>query len=114
MTAGGSQPDAEDAAARVLALLGLARRAGRLAIGATAVEKMVKSGARPIVVIARDAGSSQKQRCRRWHPLRGLVDDALTREDLARQFGRQDLVVVAVADPGFVKGLSALGVVAEP
>ena len=114
MANGDNQTGADDTAVRLLALLGLARRAGRLAVGATAVEKMVKSGARPIVVMARDAGASQKSRCRRWQPLRGLVGETLTREDLARQFGRQDLVVVAVSDPGFVMGLTRLGVVADP
>lgn len=108
------RPEAAARAERVLALLGLARRAGRLAVGATAVQKMVKSGARPIVVLARDAGAGQRGRCRNLRPVRGLVDGCLTRADLARQLGRADLAVVAVADRGFVQGLLELGVVAEP
>ena len=39
---------------------------------------------------------------------------ALSREDLAGRLGRSELVVVAVNDPGFVRGLIELGVVAEP
>jgi hypothetical protein len=111
-------PDADPHAAalneRVLALLGLARRAGRLAVGATAVQKMVQNGARPLVVLARDAGKSQRERCRNLRPIRGLADSCLTRAELARHLGRADLVVVAVADRGFVQGLVKLGVVAEP
>ena len=103
-----------DLVERVLTLLGLARRAGRLAIGGTAVEKLVRNGARPVVVLARDAGGSQRQRCARWQPLRGVISGLVTRADLSRQFGRDDLVVVAVADPGIVHGLLQLGVVDDP
>ena len=101
-----------DAAERVLALLGLARRAGRLAVGATSVEKLVRQGARPVIVLASDAGSNQQRRVLRWQPIRGVVVGLVRRCDLARQFGRGDLAVVAVADAGFVRGLIELGVVA--
>ena len=99
---------------RVLGLLGLAHRAGRLAMGATAVEKMVRRGKPPVVIIARDAGANQRRRFASLSPIRGLIDDLLGREDLAGRLGRNELVVVAVNDPGFVRGLIELGVVAEP
>ena len=41
-------------------------------------------------------------------PVRALVDDVLTAEEMARALGRQKLVVVGVCDPGFTKGILAL------
>ena len=103
-----------DVAERVLGLLGLARRAGRLAMGATAVEQLVQRGQRPVIVIARDAGASQRRRVLGLDPVRGVVDGVLDRQQLAARLGREDLVTVAVADMGFVRGLQALGVVCDP
>jgi hypothetical protein len=99
---------------RVLGLLGLARRAGKLALGATAVEKQVRHGPPPVVIIAHDAGGNQRSRVKKLGPVRGVIDGLLGRDDLAGRLGRNELVVVAVNDPGFVRGLFELGVVAEP
>jgi len=111
----GDQPVAADPRVeRVLGLLGLARRAGRLAMGATAVEKLVRHGRPPVLILARDAGESQSRRFASLRPIRGLVADLLGRDELASRLGRTELVVVAVNDPGFVRGLIELGVVAEP
>ena len=111
----GNHPAAVDPRVeRVLGLLGLARRAGRLAMGATAVEKLVRQGKPPVLILARNGGESQRRRFASLRPIRGLVDGLLSREDLAGRLGRSELVVVAVNDPGFVRGLIELGVVAEP
>lgn len=99
---------------RLLGLLGLARRAGALAVGASAVEAMVRGGKRPVVVLARDTSANQHRRWLTLRPVRGFVVDHLDRADLAQRLGRGDLTVVAVADQGFVRGLEQLGVVAEP
>jgi len=103
-----------DLAERVLGLLGLARRAGKLALGATAVEQLAHRGQLPVVIIARDAGSGQRRRLLALEPVRGFVADLLDREQLAGRLGRRELVTVAVADMGFVRGLQALGVVSDP
>ena len=103
-----SAPDPR--AERALGLLGLALRAGRLAVGATAVDKMVRSGARPVVVVARGAGANKRRRAMAMEPVRGYVDGLFDSEDLARRLGRLELVLVAVSDPGFVRGLKELGV----
>jgi len=93
---------------KLLALLGLARRAGKLAVGATAVEALVSSGRRPIVILARDAGGSQRTRVARLGPVRGVIADAVDRQELAAALGRGELTVVAVGDPGFVRGIEQL------
>ena len=94
---------------KLLGLLGLARRAGRLGMGFSAVEKMVAKGENPLVVTASDMGDSLKGKVSRWQPVRGVVDGVLTGEDMARAFGREKLAVVAVSDSGFVKGIRKLG-----
>ncbi|MEN8008030.1 MAG: 50S ribosomal protein L7ae [Candidatus Krumholzibacteriota bacterium] len=94
---------------KLLGLLGLARRAGRLGMGVSAVEKMVHKGENPLVITAVDIGDSLKGRVSRWEPVRGVVADVLTGEDLARALGREKLAVVGVSDSGFVKGIRKLG-----
>ena len=97
-----------DVTERLLGLLGLACRAGRLALGARAVESLVKAGRRPLVVVARDAGPTQRARLLRLAPVRGFLADHVGRQDLARTLGRRELAVVAVADPAFVRGIEKL------
>lgn len=93
---------------KLLALLGLANRAGDLALGFSAVEKMVRRGQRPLVVLASDVGPSQRTKVVRWEPVAGLITDALPGEELARALGREKLVVVGVCDVGFIKGIQKL------
>jgi len=77
-------------------------------MGFTAAEKMVHRGENPLVIMAKDMGPSQQGKVTRWQPVRGLIEDALTSEDLARTLGRDKLAVVAVSDTGFVKGILKL------
>ncbi len=96
---------AADRASRLLGLIGLAQRAGKLAVGATAVKQMVARGGRPVLILARDAASGQLDRMRRLEPVTAVVDDVVSREELATALGRDDLVVVAVEDRGFAHGI---------
>ena len=93
---------------KLLGLLGLARRAGSLAVGFSAVEKLVRRGERPLIVVASDVGASQMGKISRWEPLRGMLRDVLTGEELAQAMGREKLSVVGVSDVGFVKGIQKL------
>jgi ribosomal protein L7Ae-like RNA K-turn-binding protein len=94
---------------KLIALLGLARRAGRLGMGFSAVEKMVVKGENPLVVTTSDMGNSLKMKVSRWQPVRGVVSGVLTGEEMARALGRDKLAVVGVSDSGFVKGIRKLG-----
>jgi ribosomal protein L7Ae-like RNA K-turn-binding protein len=94
---------------KLIALLGLARRAGRLGMGFSAVEKMVVKGENPLVVTTSDMGDSLKMKVSRWQPVRGVVSGVLTGEEMARALGRDKLAVVGVSDSGFVKGIRKLG-----
>ncbi|MFO7654394.1 MAG: hypothetical protein R6X25_11300 [Candidatus Krumholzibacteriia bacterium] len=93
---------------RLLGLLGLARRAGKLAMGQTAVDSLVARQQRPVVVLALDAGDALRRRVERLEPLRGCSTDLVTRSDLATLGGRDDLAVVATADASFVRGIGEL------
>jgi len=94
---------------RLLALLGLARRAGKLQVGWSAVEQAVHRNQRPLVILAADMGAGQRTRALRWEPVRGFVVDQVTCDELAASLGRDKLSVVSVCDPGFVDGIRKLG-----
>ena len=91
-----------------MALLGLARRAGRLAVGFSAVEQEVRGNRKVLVVAASDMGAAQKSKVNRFENLAGLIDDALTSEQMAEAFGRNKLAIIGLSDPGFVKGIKKL------
>ena len=95
----------DERARRLCGLLGLARRAGKLAVGASAVERLVHGGEKQLVVLASDAGASLRGSVERWEPVEGVVADILTSDEMAEAMGRQKLAVMAVADPGFVRGI---------
>ncbi len=90
---------------KLLGLLGLANRAGRLGIGFTQVDKMVRRGENPLVIMSDGIGASQKNRMERWEPTRGTVKGILTGEEMAQAMGREKLAVLGVSDSGFVKGI---------
>lgn len=94
---------------RLLALLGLALRAGKLQVGFSAVEQAVRRGKEPLVVLASDMGPSQRNRALRLEPVKGFVTGAVSGADLAEALGRNKLVIVSVSDPGFVAGIRKLG-----
>ncbi|MBK7190480.1 MAG: ribosomal L7Ae/L30e/S12e/Gadd45 family protein [bacterium] len=95
--------------ARLLGLLGLALRAGKLQMGMSAVEQAVHRGKLPLVILAADMGPSQRTRALRLEPVRGFVTKAVTGADLATALGRNKLSIVSVCDPGFVDGIRKLG-----
>ncbi len=93
---------------KMLALLGLSRRAGRLAVGFSAVEQLVRQQRKVLIVAASDMGAAQKSKVQRFENLAGLIDDALTSEQMAAAFGRNKLAIIGLSDPGFVKGIKKL------
>ena len=95
-----------DDPARLLALLGLAHRAGRLAVGLTAVRRQVARGERPLVLVACGAGESLRRRLREMSPVRGIRWDCFPREELAAALGRTELAVVGLSDPAFLGGVT--------
>ena len=95
----------EEISRRILALIGLAHRAGRTALGAGAVTSMVVRGKKPLVFVASDCGSNQREKAAKLTPVAGVVYDRIDRVDLARALGRSELTIVAVDGREFVRGL---------
>ncbi len=89
----------------LLRLLGLARRARRLAAGHDAVVRMVAKGKRPLVIVATDTSPGQRAKIMRLEPVRAFWMDRLSRDELADALGRKELVIVALDDPDFLRGL---------
>ena len=91
---------------KVLNLLGLAQRAGKLSSGDFIVEKAMKKKTPKLVLLAGDcADNNQKkyiQFAEAYHiPLRKVG----SKETLGTAIGKEVRVVVAVEDDGFAKAL---------
>ena len=110
MTEAGGEPAGTPAPAdgeALLRMLGLALRAGKLAVGAEQVARMVGRGRRPVLILATDASPRQRDRYLSLAPVRAVWGDLLGREELARALGRRNLTVVALDDPDFLRGIGA-------
>jgi ribosomal protein L7Ae-like RNA K-turn-binding protein len=86
---------------RVLQLIGLARKAGRAAVGTQAVKEAAGRGELALVVVAVDATENARRR------LSGLFREADlpvlhfgSRDALGRAVGRDEAVVVGIRDRG--------------
>lgn len=97
------------AIAKLLGLLGLAHRAGKLAVGTTAVEGLIRRGRRPVVVVAEDAGAALLRRLESLGTDNCVLVRATNRHELGKALGREQVAAVAVTDRGFVSGIVKLG-----
>lgn len=84
---------------RVLALLGLARRAGRAAVGSESVRGAARRGELAAALLARDAGSNAAGRVRALLEARGVPWIRCgTRAQLGAAVGRGPVAVVGFTD----------------
>lgn len=95
-----------DSEQKALSLLGLARKAGKIAAGEFSTEKAVKGGAAFMVFISTDASENTKKKFRNmceWHkvPIICMAD----MEKLGRSIGCGDRSSLAVLDQGFAKAI---------
>ena len=91
---------------RVISLLGLCERAGKLGSGEYASEKAVKSGSAWLVVVAADSSDNTKKKftdmCRYYHvPILFYGD----RETLGHGIGKEYRACAAVLDEGFAEAV---------
>lgn len=90
---------------RMKSLLGLARRAGRLASGEAEVEACLKKHKGFLLVLAEDAPGAHKK-YRRWAEDLGLeAIVAGSKEELGRAIGLSPRAAVLILDQGFAKGI---------
>lgn len=84
-----------------LRMLGIARRAGELAVGSEAVRRGIRAGELALVVVARDAGENARGRVVPPAETGGVpVLELGTRSSLGRALGRSATVTVGVSDGG--------------
>ncbi len=85
-----------------LGFLGLARKAGALAVGSDAVEIVLAKGRAKLVVFASDAGKSTLSKFKTICDDKGVpIRMASTKEDLGGALGRRQVAVAAVTDVNF-------------
>ncbi len=89
----------------VLRLLGLARRAGKLMLGSTAVLRALRKAEGGVVFLARDAGADLRRKIERNRGNCRLAPPIFSQEELATAFGKRKLAVVSVHDRDFVSGI---------
>ncbi|MDI6813959.1 MAG: L7Ae/L30e/S12e/Gadd45 family ribosomal protein [Desulfitobacteriaceae bacterium] len=90
---------------RMKSLLGLARRAGRLASGDAEVEAFMKKHKGFLLLLAEDAPGAQKKYLQ-WAEDLGLETVVVGRkEELGSAIGLSPRAAVLVLDQGFAKGI---------
>lgn len=87
-------------------LLGLARNAGKCALGAGAAEKAIKFNKSRLVIIAENSGESTKSKfvnlCKKTNAEYIFCKD---KSELGSAVGLKEKSVIAVIDDGFAKGV---------
>ena len=85
-------------------LLGLARRAGRVALGAHAVEKSLKNNKAFLVFFAEDVADNTRESVLQHIGKRQFFISG-TKQTWGEYFGRKELGVFAILNPNFARGL---------
>ena len=88
---------------RVLSLLGLAKKAGRIEAGEESVGTAARAHDARLILLAGDAAENSVKRARRFAEEGACLCAALpaTREELGRAVGRASCAMLAVTDIGF-------------
>lgn len=91
---------------RILSMLGLAEKAGKVASGEFSAEKAVKTGKAYVVIVASDASDNTKKMfynmCAYYHVPCYVYG---TKETLGHHIGKQYRASVAITEEGFAKSL---------
>ena len=99
---------------RLLNMIGLARRAGKVSTGAFVCEKMIKSRRARLVILACDASENTKKAVTdscRFYNIR--VIEISDMESLGHITGGGDRAVVSVNDNNFAKAISDIYISSE-
>ena len=87
---------------RLLGMLGMAVRAGKVSFGVFMTEKALDEGRAHLVIAAEDTGASNRRKiegkCQMCDAKLIFYSD---KESLSRAIGKKDVPVVAVCDEGF-------------
>lgn len=91
---------------RILSMLGLAAKGGKIASGEFQTDKAIKEGKAHLVIVATDASDNTKKdfhdACSYYKvPYR----ERGTKDELGRSIGKEYRAMVAVTDEGFAKAI---------
>lgn len=100
---------------RVLSLMSLCMKAGRMQTGETAAEKLLQNGEACMLVIAGDASDNTKKKfINKCFYYKKPVLVYGERDALSKSVGKQNRTVFILTDPGFAGRLRALIEPGEP
>lgn len=89
---------------KVLSLIGLATKAGKIASGEFSVEKAVKSGKAHLVIVSQDASDNTKKKIKNMCEYRNVpLYSYSNKNDLGWAMGKQFRVCLACLDEGLAK-----------
>lgn len=89
---------------KLISVLGLAQKAGKMVSGDFAVQGAIKSGKAKLLIVANDASAATKKEYQYQAENRDIpIYYALTKEQLGGAIGKALRAAVAVNDNGFVK-----------
>lgn len=94
---------------RFLTLLGLARRAGKLAMGETQVYEALQDGTARCVLVAEDAAPNTRDKLKTKAGAVPLQSIPYSKGDVGQALGRTTCAIVAVTEDGFAKSLLGYG-----
>ena len=84
---------------KVLGLIGLSAKAGKIAFGAEQVEEFIEKNKTKLVIIAEDASSRTKENFEKLCKKKNLrVVTYQTIENLSKAIGKQNKAVIAILD----------------
>ena len=93
---------------KILSMLGLAEKAGKLASGEFSTEKAIKSYQAFLVIVATDASDNTKKMFRNMCTFYNVpMYLYATKEELGHQIGKQYRASIAVMDEGFSRNLES-------
>lgn len=94
---------------RIISLLGLAQKAGKIASGELAVEKAIKSRQAKLVIIGKDCSEATKKNYRDMTTYYNVeLYEEFSKEELGACIGKVYRAALAVIDVGFSMALKKL------
>lgn len=94
---------------RLISLLGLAQKAGKIASGELAVEKSIKSGKSYLLIVATDSSENTKKAYKDITAYYGVpIFECLSKEQLGTCIGKMHRAALSVMDEGFAKSIQSL------
>lgn len=91
---------------KVLSVIGLVARAGRVKSGEFSTEKEVKSGNASLVIVAEDASDNTKKKFRDMCNFYDVpIEIFATKEELGHWTGKEYRASICILDEGFAKSI---------